>query len=170
MLGEGEQVDGSDTADREHDEEEIWRDLVSRLGGPPDGEQTGKPPPWPVEESLGVRFSGVRVIKPADGGAAGEPAAEPGEPFTEGPADSDEHYIPPPPPPLPHLDAVTKAAWMALFGGPAYLLVATIGGWPVPAWAAFCGVAAFVGGFITLVLRMSDDGRDASGPDDGAVA
>ena len=85
------------------------------------------------------------------------------------PDESDEHYIPPAPPPLPHLDSVTKGAWLALFGGPAYLLVATVAAWTIPAWAAFCGIAAFVGGFVTLVVRMSDDERGDSGPDDGAV-
>jgi len=86
------------------------------------------------------------------------------------PADEgDDHYVPPPPPPLPRLDRAAKVAWLALFGGPAYLLVTTIVGWPVPAWAAFCAVAAFVAGFITLVVRMGDGSRDDSDPDNGAV-
>jgi hypothetical protein len=38
--------------------------------------------------------------------------------------------------------------------------------WQVPGWVAFLAVAAFVGGFVTLVLRMGDDPRDT---DDGAV-
>ena len=42
-------------------------------------------------------------------------------------------------------------------------------GWPVPVWAAFCAVAAFVAGFITLVVRMGDGSRDDSDPDNGAV-
>ena len=123
------------------------------------------------QENVDAKLFGTRVIKPADPDArADEPAAaQPDAPATAEPDDADEHYIPPPPPPLPQLDSVTKGAWLALFGGPAYLLVATIAGWTIPAWAAFCGVAAFVGGFITLVLRMSDEDRDESGPDDGAV-
>ena len=75
----------------------------------------------------------------------------------------------PPPPPLPTLDPVTKGAWVALFGGPGYLLVAIMLSWYVPGWAAFCAVGAFVGGFATLVLRMSDRPPSDSGPDNGAV-
>jgi len=85
--------------------------------------------------------------------------------------DDEEHFIPPAPPPLPKLDPVTKGAWVALFGGPAYLVAATAANWSVSGIAAFCAVAAFVAGFAILVLRM----HDSSGPDgpedgdDGAV-
>ncbi len=81
-----------------------------------------------------------------------------------------EHYIPPVPPPLPRLDPATKLAWLALFGGPLYLLVATATGTAISGLAAFLAVAAFVGGFVVLVLRM-DSGRppDSGSDDDGAV-
>jgi hypothetical protein len=82
-----------------------------------------------------------------------------------GAADDEEHYIPPAPPPLPKLDPLAKGAWAALFGGPGYLIVATMAGWPVPGIAAFCAVAAFVTGFALLVLRTTEPGPD--GPDDG---
>jgi len=82
--------------------------------------------------------------------------------------DEDDHYIPPPPPPLPVLDPVAKGAWTALFGGPAYLLTATMTGWTMPGWATFGAVAAFVGGFAVIVMRMGDRPSD-SGPDNGAV-
>ena len=85
------------------------------------------------------------------------------------PAGDDEHYVPPVPPPLPRLDPVSKGAWVALFGGPGYLLLAVLLGWVVPSWIAFCAVGAFVGGFATLVVRMGDRPPSDSGPDDGAV-
>jgi hypothetical protein len=81
------------------------------------------------------------------------------------PADGDEHFVPPTPPPLPQLDSLAKGAWVALFGGPIYLVVATAAGWSVPGIAAFCAVAAFVTGFAILVLRMNEAGP--GGPDDG---
>lgn len=81
------------------------------------------------------------------------------------PADDEGHYIPPAPPPLPKLDPVTKGAWAALFGGPGYLIIATAVGWPVPGIAAFFAVAAFVTGFVILVLRMNEPGP--GGPDNG---
>jgi hypothetical protein len=58
---------------------------------------------------------------------------------------------------------------VALFGGPGYLLTATVAGWSVPGWLAICAIAAFVGGFMTLVLHLGDDRDRDSGPDDGAV-
>ncbi|MGK5554301.1 hypothetical protein ACSNOI_22060, partial [Actinomadura kijaniata] len=71
-----------------------------------------------------------------------------------------------PPPPLPSADPLTKGAWIALVGGPLYLLLTVLLSWHVPGWAAFLAVAAFIGGFVTLVLRMGDEPRDG---DDGAV-
>jgi hypothetical protein len=79
--------------------------------------------------------------------------------------DEDEHFIPPAPPPLPKLDSMAKGAWVALFGGPGYLVVATAAGWSVPGFAAFCAVAAFIAGFAILVLRINEPGP--GGPDDG---
>ncbi len=157
-------MEGPDKAGREHDEDEIWRDIVSRFDVPAQEVDDADVAPWPAQENLDTRPPGIRVIKPA------EPQAPPGEPEELAPAGGDdEHYVPPPPPPLPTLDGISKAAWLALFGGPGYLLFTTIVGWTIPAWAAFGAVAAFVGGFITLVVRMSDDGRGDSGPDNGAV-
>jgi hypothetical protein len=86
------------------------------------------------------------------------------------PADPvEEHFVPPPPPPLPKVDPVTKVAWVALFGGPLYLLIATAVGWTISGLSAFLAVAAFVGGFAVLVFRMDSGGPRDSGPDDGAV-
>jgi hypothetical protein len=101
----------------------------------------------------------MRIIRPAS----------PVPPTPLQPSGDDEHYIPPPPPPLPQLDPLTKGAWVALFGGPGYLLLAVLLGWVVPGWAAFTAVAAFVGGFATLVVRMGERPPRDSGPDDGAV-
>ena len=104
----------------------------------------------------GQRPSEPRIIRPAS----------PGPPP---PASDEEDFVPPVPPPLPSLDPVAKGAWVALFGGPAYLLIATMAGWAVPGWAAFLAVAAFVAGFATLVIRMGDRPPRDSGPDNGAV-
>jgi hypothetical protein len=83
---------------------------------------------------------------------------------------AEDHFVPPVPPPLPRLDPVTKGAWLALFGGPLYLLISTAVGDTISGLAAFLAVAAFVGGFVVLVLRM-DNGRppDSGSDDDGAV-
>ena len=104
----------------------------------------------------GRRPSQPRIIRPAS-------------PVPPPPASDEEDFVPPVPPPLPTLDPVAKGAWVALFGGPAYLLIATMAGWAMPGWAAFLAVAAFVAGFATLVIRMGDRPPRDSGPDDGAV-
>jgi hypothetical protein len=102
-------------------------------------------------------------------GPGGRPRiVRPASPVPPGPADDGE-FVPPVPPPLPSLDPMAKGAWVALFGGPGYLLLATMVGWAIPGWAAFLAVAAFVGGFATLVIRMGDKPPRDSGPDDGAV-
>jgi hypothetical protein len=135
------------------DEEAVWAEIVASFDRPALGEET----PWPDEENLDdsvtdtepERTVVARVVEPVED------------------HDEEEHFIPPPPPPLPRADPGTKAAWLALIGGPLYLLAAVFIGWEVPNWAAFVAVAAFIGGFLALVLRLGDDRSD--GPDDGAV-
>ncbi|WP_433325563.1 hypothetical protein [Spirillospora sp. CA-294931] len=158
-AGKGDSAAG--TAER--DEDAIWAEIVAGFdAAPAEGERV----PWPDQENLEEpaappeegddrtgRLPRARVIKGAD--------------VTDfPPEDEDGHYTPPPPPPLPAADPLTKGAWVALIGGPLYLLITVILDWDVPGWAAFCAVAAFIGGFVTLVLRMGDEPRD---PDDGAI-
>ncbi|MFC0039289.1 hypothetical protein [Actinomadura rayongensis] len=145
------------------DEDAIWAEIVAGFDAEvPEGERV----PWPDEENLrepsgppgddrAGRLPRARVLDPAD---------EDEDEFP--PADDEGHYVPPPPAPLPQADPVTKGAWIALVGGPLYLLVTVLLDWEVPGWAAFLAVAAFIGGFVTLVLRMGDEPRD---PDGGAV-
>ena len=151
---------------------------VSPNPGPADGPPTdtdalpGEPPtnptglpglpvmppgqPWPdLGGGTGGTGTGGMATGPRDSIAPDDPA--------------DEHFVPPVPPPLPRLDPVTKVAWIALFGGPLYLLISTAVGSAISGLAAFLAVAAFVGGFVVLVLRMDNGRPPDSGPDDGAV-
>jgi hypothetical protein len=131
------------------------------MAGPDDPGAGGAQQPGPRRPAVPGQFGSnpgppqIRIVRPAS------PAPPPG--------DDDDHFVPPVPPPLPRLDPATKGAWVALFGGPAYLLLAVMLSWQVPSWAAFTAVAAFVGGFATLVVRMGDRPPRDSGPDDGAV-
>jgi hypothetical protein len=79
----------------------------------------------------------------------------------------DERFVPAPLPPL-KLDPVAKAAWVGLIGGPAYLLIGVLLGWTISGIAAFAAIAAFVVGFVILVLRLGD-GSKRDDDDDGAV-
>ena len=129
------------------------------IGPAANGSATQEPRPTGRDEAAGpagpTRGGRPRIVRPAS-------------PVPPAAADDGE-FVPPVPPPLPSLDPVAKGAWAALFGGPGYLLLATMVGWAIPGWAAFLAVAAFVGGFATLVIRMGDKPPRDSGPDDGAV-
>jgi hypothetical protein len=144
---------GPDTTDL--DATDLDADLDTTDGDEPEaGEAPTAPGASPVPGVIPAPPP-LRIIRPAS------PAPLP--------ADEDDHFVPPVPPPLPHLDPLTKGAWVALFGGPAYLLIAVMVDWQVPGWAAFLAVAAFIGGFATLVVHMGERPPRDSGPDDGAV-
>ncbi len=83
--------------------------------------------------------------------------------------DEDDRYVPPAVPPQPKLDPVAKGAWLALFGGPGYLLLATLMGWQLAGWTELVSVVAFIAGFVVLVFRLGDGPSKKDGPDQGAV-
>ncbi|MBB4791345.1 hypothetical protein BJY54_001957 [Streptomyces nodosus] len=130
----------------------------------------------------------------AEQGGAQDDAAEPAEPagplgssvsFAPGvggprdyslrqPSDDDfdegdeGHFVPPEPPPLPDADTTAKFAWLAVIGGPLLLLLAVLLGWEMTWWLALIGIGGFLGGFLTLVVRMNTDEEDDD-PGRGAV-
>ena len=149
--------------------------------GPPAG--AGMPPTAGLPPPLGLSPSSGRPGLPGRSGRPGSGSPGSGLPGSglppsagprswTAPDDEDEHFVPPKPPPL-QLSPVTKGAWAGLFGGPAYLLLATLMSWSVPGWALFGAIAAFIGGFMVLVLHLggsSDDDADSDDdPDNGAV-
>ncbi len=132
-------------------------DAADSGGGPVPGSGDRRAP--------GTSGDRTRVVRPAQSlprPSAADANAGEGE-------DEDDRYVPPPPPPLPRLDSVGKGAWAALIGGPAYLVIATILSWSVSSLAALAAVAAFVGGFAVVILRMGDGPSRGDGPDNGAV-
>jgi hypothetical protein len=141
------------------DEDEIFAEIVAGFDRPADGDET----PWPAEENIDEGPEEAAALSGEDSGTERTVTARVVKPASE---DEDEdHFVPPPPPPLPKADPMTRFAWIALLGGPVYLVLSVFLGWAVPSWAAFAAVAAFIGGFVALVLRMGDDPPD----DDGAV-
>jgi hypothetical protein len=141
------------------DEDEIFAEIVAGFDRSPVGDET----PWPAEENLDDGTEEVAGLTGDDSGTERTATARVVKPAAED--DDEEHFVPPPPPPLPKGDAMTRLAWVALLGGPVYLVLSVFLGRSVPSWAAFAAVAAFIGGFVALVLRMGDDPPD----DDGAV-
>jgi hypothetical protein len=144
------------------DEDQIFAEIVAAFDRPSAGGDT----PWPAEENIDDTADNEEKTDepPADSTGELTLTARVVKPATDD--DDDDHFIPPPPPPLPKPDAMTRFAWVALLGGPLYLVASVFLNWQVPSWAAFTAVAAFIGGFVALVLRMGDDPPE---DDDGAV-
>jgi len=126
-----------------------------QLGGP----QALPPGVSPRPRPSGAYFpvDGARVIRPA-----GDPRS-----YTP-PEEDDERYVPAPLPPPASLDPVSKTAIVAVIAGPVYLLLGFLLSWQTSPTAAAVAVAAFIGGFVTLVVKRGDRSR-RDDDDDGAV-
>jgi hypothetical protein len=160
-------------------EEAAWRDLIARFDMP--GEKSAVSVPWPAVEDLPdtgpITAEQPEVTEaPGRGGTDGPGPADrtrvirpAGDPRAYSPAEEvDERYVPEPLPPPAKLDGLSKAAWTALICGPGYLLFGTMLGWTISGTEAVAAIAAFIAGFVILVVKMSDrPPRDDN--DDGAV-
>lgn len=87
----------------------------------------------------------------------------------EEPDDPAAHYEPPPPPPVPRGDRVSRWAWASAIGAPVGYVGLTLVGVDTGGPIGMALIAAFVAGFVTLVVRMKDEPRIDDDPDDGAV-
>lgn len=155
----------------DQDIEAAFRAIVAGYGNT----GTEQVAPWsPAEDvesdtpNAGGSWRVLRRAEPAEGDGVDEDWGLEGRPAEEAePAEPEEHYVPPPPPPLPRMDRQTKLSWLGVIGGPILLILFTSLDWsPIP-YATFFAIAAFVGGFASLVYRMKDDGPDIG--DNGAV-
>ncbi|UUN26427.1 hypothetical protein [Streptomyces sp. FIT100] len=140
-----------------------------RADGDTDGDQDGAGRPGP-ERPLGssVVFAPGVGVGVGGGGPRDYEVAEAGEDDLD---ETDEgHFVPPEPPPLPEADTTAKFAWLAVIGGPVLLLLAVLLQWDMTWWLTTLGVGGFLGGFATLVARMSHgDDEDDDDPGRGAV-
>jgi hypothetical protein len=176
MSGSGD-VDGEVSG-----EEAAWRDLVARFETP--GGTDVADAPWPEREGLPTAETAAAELPSGSGEPAdhADQAADAGAPADRTrvirPAsdprswtaaeEEDEPYVPTPLPPPARMDSVTKGAWVALICGPGYLLLGTLAGWTISGTEAVVAIAAFIAGFIVLVMKMGDrPPRDDD--DDGAV-
>jgi hypothetical protein len=81
--------------------------------------------------------------------------------------DPQDRFVPPEPPPITSTDLPSRLAWLGVIGGPLFLLVAALVLQTLPTLVVIGALAAFIGGFVTLVARLPRDRGDGS--DDGAV-
>lgn len=151
--------------ERDSDDDAAWQAIVAGYDRAP----TDPVPRWPTSEDLPEAPHEARRT-PREGEWPQEPAQDvrPQEASARRDAGA-EGYQPPPPPPLPAVDGITRAAWSGVLGAPALLLLVTVAGVELPGGVVLLVLAAFVGGFVTLVARMKDRPPTDSGPDDGAV-
>jgi hypothetical protein len=175
MSGPGD-IDGEVSG-----EEAAWRDLIARFDTPSEADVADAP--WPAEEDLpepdapatgGPTAQGEpggqadSVVIPVDRARVIRPASDPRSWSPAEEEDEDEPYVPPQLPPPAKMDAITKGAWVALVCGPGYLLLGTLAGWTISGTEALVAIAAFISGFVILVIKMGDrPKRDDN--DDGAV-
>jgi hypothetical protein len=159
----------------EQDFDAAFRAIVAGYGKTGTEQVAPWSPAEDIENDIPNAGGSWRVLRRADEGRAdpddegwGLPADAGSEPAeAPEPAEPEEHYVPPPPPPLPRMDKQTKLSWAGVIGGPIFLILFTSLDWsPIPG-ATVLAIAAFVGGFASLVYRMKDDGPNHG--DDGAV-
>ncbi|MCX4777854.1 hypothetical protein [Streptomyces sp. NBC_01264] len=127
----------------------------------PSGPAAPEPPSAAALGSSVVFAPGVGGAGPRDHSLA-EPDDSPEAAKEEG------HFVPPEPE-LPEADATSKFAWLAVVGGPVLLLLAVLLQWEMTWWLTTLGVGGFLGGFATLVARMSTDEDGDDDPGRGAV-
>jgi hypothetical protein len=156
----------------------IWRsDSAGNGHGLTGGHETAGIPAVPGPPGEREPSGGQGPPSGGQGGPGERGAGVPGRPGSLSPStssglddnDDEEHYVPPPPPPLPNLSPVAKGAWLGLFGGPAYLVVATLAGWSISGLWLFVAIGAFIAGFTILILHLGDRDSGPDSGDDGAV-
>jgi hypothetical protein len=195
MTGDGDRdgpgdVHPDEREDRpELDVEAAFAAIVADYSAPvPDGAAV-----WPAAEDLGPDDPAAA----ADGSAATDPDAAGSDPargrtvrrgprhrLPDGgiagggyelggvfdaaePDDPHDRFMPPEPPPISSTDLTSRLAWLGVIGGPLFLLIAALVWRTLPTLVVIGALAAFIGGFITLVARLPRDRGDGS--DDGAV-
>lgn len=150
----------SDDASRASREQQAWESIVADLSG-----QIEIPSEIPSEfpsEAPGE----IPAPSMADRDAAFIDALlDDGQQVDFDEADPPHSYTPPDPGPIQlPADAISRAAWAGAIAGPIVVMAAFLLG--LGTFVAGIGVAAFIGGFVTLIVRLPD--RDP-GEDDGAV-
>ncbi|MEU6440923.1 hypothetical protein [Streptomyces sp. NPDC047046] len=168
------------------DEEAAWAAIVAGYGEEPD-DPPGTKPFKSVEDLADLETRSRNAAAPPEGeeekppekpALGGSVAFAPGVratpvppgPRDHTPAEEDEGHFVPPDPELPESDVTSKFAWLAVIGGPILTLLAVLLDWDMTWWLATLCIGGFVGGFVTLVIRMgAGDEDDEDDPGRGAV-
>jgi hypothetical protein len=150
-------------------EEAEWKSLVEQFNAPSaEGHDATPVPRWPASEDVEEGSYEPLIDVPAGlivGDTDEDPPEEPPSRRTE---DHHDHFVPPEPPRGPKLDWISRAAWLGLIGGPLLLIAAALLDFGTGRITTIA-VVGFIGGFLTLVIRMNDRLPPEDTPDDGAV-
>jgi hypothetical protein len=146
-----------------------WAQIVAGYDTP----TTTAVAPWPVYEDVDAatdESEAPNALLPQPeplGSDAPDPSIGRRRTRFEEPAEEDR-FVPPQPPPLPRLGAADQLGWLGLIGGPAVLVAGAVFSLALPSWVTLFAALAFIGGFVSLVIRM-DNGEDRyDDPDNGA--
>ncbi|MEV4261941.1 hypothetical protein [Kribbella sp. NPDC049584] len=153
-------------------EDAEWESLVQQFSQPSaPGHDGGEDPVprWPASEDVDDKYEPL-IDVPTGLTVEDTPAANDDEDTKPKRKDDDphDHFVPPEPPRGPRLDWITRLAWLGLLGGPLLLIAAAVLDFGTGRITTLA-VAGFIGGFLTLVLRMKDRLPPGDGGDDGAV-
>jgi hypothetical protein len=150
-------------------EDAEWASLVEQFNLPAaEGHDATPVPRWPASEDVDEGSYEPLIDVPAGLIVGDTDEDPPEEPPARRAEDHHEHYIPPEPPRGPKLDWISRAAWLGLIGGPLLLILAALLNFGTGRITTLA-VVGFIGGFLTLVIRMKDRLPPEDTPDDGAV-
>jgi hypothetical protein len=150
-------------------EDAEWASLVEQFNQPsaPGHDGGDDPVPrWPVSEDVDDRYE--PLIDVPSGLVIEDKPAKDDEPPARKADDPHDHFVPPEPPRGPRLDWISRVAWLGLLGGPLLLILAALLDFGTGRITTLA-VVGFIGGFLTLVIRMNDRLPPNDSGDDGAV-
>lgn len=137
--------------DNRHDDEDAWRAIVENYGERVLADEDDAPEAEAHEQDPEQEQYGEPLDEPRK-----QPASH----------EAEDRFVPPPPPPLPRPTTDRLLAWLGVLGSPVVLLACVLAGISLPPLLAYGLVAAFVAGFVYLVVRMPRGPQDPW--DDGA--
>lgn len=150
-------------------EDAEWKSLVEQFNQPsaPGHDGGDDPVPrWPASEDVDDKYE--PLIDVPTGLSIQDDVPDEDEKPAKKVDDPHDHFVPPEPPRGPRLDWISRAAWLGLLGGPLLLIAAAVFDFGTGRITTLA-VVGFIGGFLTLVLRMKDRLPPGDGGDDGAV-
>jgi len=170
IFVDSEAVDQAGPVIERSTEDAEWASLVEQFNAPSaPGHDGGEAPVprWPVSEDVDEKYeplidvpAGLVIDDSPDDEEPAKPARAADDPH--------DHFVPPEPPRGPRLDWISRLAWLGLLGGPLLLIAAAVLDFGTGRITTLA-VVGFIGGFLTLVLRMKDRLPPDDTPDDGAV-